>query len=93
MSDPRQDDDFTPQEKQERFEATIRGALKTAPAQKLAKKDTRQACGGYERTSNQKAEDTRWLTILPIPSGLSPTERDQRHTGRLNRTGPNATSR
>jgi hypothetical protein len=31
MSNKRPDDDFTPQEKQERFEATLRGALKTPP--------------------------------------------------------------
>jgi hypothetical protein len=31
MSDPHQDDDFTPQEKQARFEAVLRAALKTPP--------------------------------------------------------------
>jgi hypothetical protein len=36
MSDPHQDDDFTPQEKQARFEATLRGALKTPPHPRLS---------------------------------------------------------
>jgi hypothetical protein len=31
MSNAYQDDDFTPQEAQERFEAALRGALKTRP--------------------------------------------------------------
>lgn len=38
MPNPQPDDDFTPEEKQERFLKTIRGALNTPPEPKSAAK-------------------------------------------------------
>ena len=50
-------DDFTPQEKQGRFEATIRGALKTPPEPRIAKTKARQPGGqpdGSAEASDEK---------------------------------------
>jgi len=43
MNDRHQNDDFTPQEPQERFEATLRGALKTPPQPNPSKKTAAKA--------------------------------------------------
>ncbi len=48
-------DDFTPQEAQERFEATLRGALKAPPQHKEApKKAAPKKRGVYERNAPKK---------------------------------------
>jgi len=53
-----QDDDFTPQEAQERFEAVLRAALKTPPQHRSSKKGAapKKPRGPYRRASGASAK-------------------------------------
>jgi hypothetical protein len=57
MEDNPKDDTFDQEEAQRRFEATLRGALKTPPQHREAqKKPTKKRRGAYRRASSASAK-------------------------------------
>jgi hypothetical protein len=63
MPDQKSDHDFTPQEAQQRFEATLRGALKTPPQHREAPKKPVDRKG--RKKASSRASDASAKTGRP----------------------------